>query len=93
MTHKLLQTRQIEDEKASNPFGGVRTEEQENFAIERAFNMTVTPRQGPCGGRHSSLDGSCNDENSRGAVLDAYSRIGTGFKTDKKVDVALLNKI
>ena len=49
------------------------------MAIQRAFNISMTPRQGPCGGRHASLDGSCNDDNNRGSVLDSYSRIGTGF--------------
>ena len=40
-----------------NPFGGVRSTEQENFAIRTSLNLTVTPRQGNCGGRFSSLDG------------------------------------
>lgn len=48
---------EIEKERESNPFGGVRSTEQENFAIRTSLNLTVTPRQGSCGGRISSLDG------------------------------------
>ena len=48
---------EIEKERETNPFGGVRSTEQENFAIRTSLNLTVTPRQGSCGGRISSLDG------------------------------------
>jgi len=64
------------DELASNPFG-IRTEASEEMAIERAFNMTQMRSQGvgDCGGRLSSLDGSCNNRFRRGSVLDSYSRM------------------
>ena len=57
------------DELASNPFG-IRTEASEEMAIERAFNMTQMRSQGvgDCGGRLSSLDGSCNNRFRRGSV-------------------------
>ena len=53
--HRLFS--EIEKEREMNPFGGVRSTEQENFAIRTSLNLTVTPRQGSCGGRFSSLDG------------------------------------